>query len=167
MTRAIPTAVRPRTDTDMDHTIQHSPNGSGHEQSEVNVRTIVVSLAFLLLGAFLSAIITVGIFRYLHNTYKPDEAAKQAQPQIPPEPRIEVAPAEQIQTLRAHEDHILTSYSWVDQKSGTVRVPIDRAIDMLAQKGLPAHDYMSDILAGRRPPPPQAAKAQAGGNAGK
>jgi len=151
----------------MDHTIQHSPNGSGHEQSEVNVRTIVVSLAFLLLGAFLSAIIVVGIFRYLNDTYKPDVSAKQAQPQIPPEPRIEVAPAEQIQTLRAHEDHVLTSYSWVDQKSGTVRVPIDRAIDMLAQKGLPAHDYLGDILAGRKPAPPQAAKSQAGGDAGK
>ena len=145
----------------MDHTIQHSPNGTGHEQTEVNVRTIVVSLAFLLLGAILAAIVTIGIFRYLHDTYKPDVAAKEAQPQIPPEPRIEVAPAEQIQALHAHEDHVLTSYSWVDQKSGTVRVPIDRAIDMLAQKGLPAHDYMSDILGGRKPP------SQAGGDAGK
>jgi hypothetical protein len=152
----------------MDHTIQHSPNGSGHEQTEVNVRTIVVSLAFLLLGAILAAIVTEGIFRYLHDTYKPDEAAKQAQPQIPPEPRIEVAPAEQIQALRAREDHVLTRYAWVDQKSGTVRVPIDRAIDMLAQKGLPAHDYLGDILAGRKPPAqPQAAKPQAGRNAGK
>jgi hypothetical protein len=164
MTRAIPTAV-PRTDIDMDHTIQHNPNGTGHEQTEVNVRTIVVSLAFLLLGAILAAIVTIGIFRYLHDTYKPDVAAKEAQPQIPPEPRIEVAPAEQIQALRAHEDHVLTSYSWVDQKSGTVRVPIDRAIDMLAQKGLPSHDYMSDILAGRKPTPQPQAKAQ--GNAGR
>jgi hypothetical protein len=164
MTRAIPTAG-PRTDIDMDHTIQHSPNGTGHEQTEVNVRTIVVSLAFLLLGAILAAIVTIGIFRYLHDTYKPDVAAKEAQPQIPPEPRIEVAPAEQIQALRAHEDHVLTSYSWVDQKSGTVRVPIDRAIDMLAQKGLPSHDYMSDILAGRKPTPQPQAKAQ--GNAGR
>jgi len=148
----------------MDHTLQHSPNGAGHEQSEVSVRTIVVSLAFLLLGAFLAAIIAVGIFRYFHNTYRPDEAAKQALPQVPPEPRLEVAPAEQIQTLRAHEDHVLTTYSWVDQKSGSVRVPIDRAIDMLAQKGLPSHDYLADILAGRKPP---AGKAQTSGDAGK
>ena len=168
MTRAIPTAARPRTDTDMDHTIEHSPNGSGHEQSEVNVRTIVVSLAFLLLGAFLAAIVTVGIFRYLHDTYKPDVSAKEAQPQIPPEPRLEVVPAEQIQALRAHEDHVLTSYALVDPKSGTVRVPIDRAIDMLAQKGLPSHDYLGDILGGKKPPQQsQAAQPQAGGNASK
>jgi hypothetical protein len=154
----------------MDHTIQHSPNGSGHEETEVNVRTIVVSLAFLLLGALLAAIVVIGIFRYLNDTYKPDVSAKQAQPQIPPEPRIEVAPYEQIQNLRAHEDHVLNSYSWVDQKSGTVRVPIDRAIDMLAQKGLPSHDYLGDILAGRKPPmPPQQPEgkaAAAGRNAG-
>ena len=168
MTRAILTAARPRTDIDMDHTIQHSPNGTGHEQTEVNVRTIVVSLAFLLLGAFLAAVVTVGIFRYLHDTYKPDVAAKQAQPQIPPEPRLEVVPSEQIQTLRAHEDHVLTTYAVVDQTSGTVRVPIDRAIDMLVQKGLPSHDYLGDVLAGRKlANRAQAANSQAGGNAGK
>ena len=35
-----------------------------------------------------------------------------------------------------------------------MRVPIDRAIDMLAQKGLPSHNYLDDILAGRKPPVP-------------
>ena len=145
----------------MEHTIEHSPNGSGHEQREVSVRTIVVSLVFLLLGAFLASVVTVGIFRYLHDTYQPDVAAKQALSQIPPEPRLEVAPAVQLQILQAHEDHVLSTYSWVDQKAGTVRVPIDRAIDMLAAKGLPSHDYLGDILAGRKPPvaPPPAVAA--------
>jgi hypothetical protein len=39
----------------------------------------------------------------------------------------------------------------VDKQGGTVRVPIDRAIDMLAAKGLPSHNYLDDILAGRKP----------------
>ncbi len=149
-------------------TLEHSPNGSGHEQREVNVRTIVVSLAFLLLGAFLSAVIIIGVFRYLNDTYKPDVSAREAPVQIPPEPRLEVNPSVQIKELRAHEDHVLSTYSWVDQKTGTVRVPIDKAIDLLAAKGLPSHDYLADILAGRKPPmpppPPPAPKAQANGN---
>jgi len=145
----------------MEHTIQHSPNGNaGHEQSEVSVRTIVISLAFLLVGAMLGAIIAVGVFRYLHQTYRPDVAATQEIPQVPPQPRLQVIPSEEIQALHAREDHVLSTYSWVDKNSGTVRVPIDKAIDMLAQKGLPSHDYMSDITAGKQPPQPQTAKGQ-------
>jgi hypothetical protein len=148
----------------MDHSASHSHNGAGHETTEVNVKTIVVSLAFLAVGTFLVCMLVVGIFRFFNSTYHPDVSAQQSQPQVPPEPRLEVAPARQIIDLRAREDHILSTYSWIDKNAGTVRVPIDRAIDMLAQKGLPAHDYMGDIEAGRKPAP---GKAQGSTNAGK
>jgi len=147
----------------MDHSVPHSPNGTGHETQEVNVKTIVVSLGFLAIGTFLVCVLVVGIFKYFTNTYQPEVSAKQSQAQVPPEPRLEVVPSRQIMDLRKLEDHVLTSYSWVDQKSGTVRVPIDRAIDMLAQKGLPHRDYMAEIESGRRSP----AKAQGSTNAGK
>jgi len=140
------------TDTDMEHTVHHSPNGAGHEQSEVSVRLIVVSLGFLAIGTALVFILVVGIFRYFYDTNKTADALRQGV--VPPEPRIEVAPYEQLQRLRVQEDHILNSYAWVDQKAGTVRVPIDRAIDMLAAKGLPSHNYLDDIMAGRKPPAP-------------
>ena len=44
---------------------------------------------------------------------------------------------EALKQLRATEDAILTTYGWVDRKGGIVRIPIDRAIDLLAQRGLP------------------------------
>ena len=139
----------------MEHSIAHTSNGAGpgHEEREVKVRTIIVSLAFLALGTFIVFVLVVGIFRYLHATVGA-ETAQPAVQQLPPEPRVEVAPYQQLQTLRAHEDHVLGSYAWVDQKAGTVRVPIDRAIDMVAQKGLASHNYLDDILAGRKPPMP-------------
>jgi len=142
----------------MDHSVEHIPNGSpGHEEREVDVRTIVVSLAALLVGAMLVALLTIGIFRYFHAANKVDQTAKENPQQIPPEPRVEERPYEQLISVRAREERILNSYAWVDKKEGTVRVPISNAIDMLAQKGLPSHDYMGDILAGRKPPmPPKA-----------
>jgi hypothetical protein len=149
----------------MEHTVHHSPNGAGHEQSEVSVRLIVVSLAFLAVATFLVLLLVVGIFRYFYASYSTAEAARLSQPVIPPEPRIEVAPYEQLQQLRAREDHILNSYAYVDKDSGVVRVPIDRAIDMLSAKGLPSHNYLDDILAGRKPPPP-AKQAEAGAKQG-
>jgi len=139
----------------MAHTVEHSPNGAGHEQSEVSVRLIVISLAFLAVFTFLVCVLVVGIFNYLHAEYHTEEAARQARPVIPPEPRIEVEPFRQLQTLHAQEDHILSTYAWVDKNAGVVRVPIDRAIDMLAQKGLSSHNYLEDIQAGRKPPAPK------------
>jgi hypothetical protein len=146
----------------MEHTVHHSPNGAGHEQSEVSVRLIVVSLAFLAVATFLVFLLVVGIFRYFYDTYSTEEATRLSRPVVPPEPRIEVAPWEQYQQLRVQEDHVLNSYAWIDKQNGVVRVPIDRAIDLLATKGLPSHNYLDDILAGRKSPAPAPEKAESG-----
>lgn len=133
----------------MEHTIHHSPNGAGHEHSEASVRLIVVSLGGLAIGVLIVFVLVVGIFRYFYDTDKTAESRRQGV--VPPEPRIEVAPYEEIIQMRAHEDHVLHSYAWVDKSTGTVRVPIDRAIDMLATKGVASHNYLDDILAGKKP----------------
>jgi hypothetical protein len=126
--------------------MDHSKNGSGHEQSEVSVRFIVVSLCVLLVGTFLVALLVIGIFKFFSNTYQTQEFAKQSQQQIPPQPRIEVEPWQQLLDVHAREDHVLSSYAWVDKQQGIVRIPIDQAMDALAKKGLPTHDYLPDIL---------------------
>ncbi|MBZ5609266.1 MAG: hypothetical protein LAP38_13465 [Acidobacteriia bacterium] len=138
----------------MEHASEHHTNGSGHELREVSVPFIVVSLVALLIGAFLSCLLTVGIFQFFHSTYRPDRAVSESPQVVPPEPRVEEKPFQQLLSERAREQHILNSYAVIDQKQGIVRVPIGRAIDMLAEKGLPSHDYLSDILAGKKAPAP-------------
>ena len=133
----------------MDHSTHSTPNGAGHEQSEVSVRFIVTSLAVLLVGTFLVALLVIGIFQFFSHTYQTQESAKQAQQQIPPEPRIEVEPFKQLIDVHAREDHVLNSYAWVDKNQGIVRIPISQAMDELAKKGLPTHDYLQDIMAGK------------------
>ena len=140
----------------MDHAHEnHTPdnhNGeAGHETREVSVPFVFVSLSALIFGAFLASLLAVGIFQFFKNTYHPDEAAKASQQVIPPAPRIDSHPAQELQSIRSREDHILSSYAVIDRQQGIVRVPIDRAIDMLAQKGLPTHNYLDDIQAGRKP----------------
>jgi hypothetical protein len=155
-----------RTDTNMDHPSEHQTNGVGHETREVSVPFIFASLTALIIGAFLAALLAVGIFQFFKATYKPDEKAKESIQQVPPEPRIEEYPAEQLQGIRSREDHILSSYALIDKDHGIVRVPIDKAIDMLAEKGLPSHNYLDDINAGKKPAaPPPAAKPQGSNNA--
>jgi hypothetical protein len=38
------------------------------------------------------------------------------------------------------ENKRLTTYGWVDPKSGVVRIPVDQAMKLLAERGLPARD---------------------------
>jgi hypothetical protein len=40
--------------------------------------------------------------------------------------------------MRAAEDAALDSYGWVDKDAGIVRIPVDRAMEILAKKGLPS-----------------------------
>jgi hypothetical protein len=55
-----------------------------------------------------------------------------------PTPRVQTDDGNQdVADLHAREDLLLSNYSWVDQSKGTVRIPIDEAMELIAQRGLP------------------------------
>jgi hypothetical protein len=56
---------------------------------------------------------------------------------LPPEPRLQVSAPKDLEQYKAAQDEILNSYGWVDQQAGIVRIPIDKAMDILVQKGFP------------------------------
>jgi len=56
---------------------------------------------------------------------------------LPPEPRLQVNGPQDLAAMREAEDRVLTQYAWVDPDHGIIRIPIDRAIGLLAQEGLP------------------------------
>jgi hypothetical protein len=56
-----------------------------------------------------------------------------------PTPRVQEDDGNQdVADLHAREDLLLSNYTWVDESKGTVRIPIDRAMELIAQRGLPA-----------------------------
>jgi hypothetical protein len=56
----------------------------------------------------------------------------------PPEPRLEVSPPKDLMELRAREEAILTGWGWTDKEKGLARIPVARAADIIAEKGLPS-----------------------------
>jgi hypothetical protein len=50
-----------------------------------------------------------------------------------------------LQQLREAESAKLNSYGWIDKSTGVVRIPIDRAMDLLAQRGLLARGTSNEI----------------------
>jgi hypothetical protein len=55
-----------------------------------------------------------------------------------PTPRVQLDDGnEDVSELHAREDLLLDNYTWVDQSKGKVRIPIERAMELIAQRGLP------------------------------
>ena len=54
-----------------------------------------------------------------------------------PEPRLESDERTEINSFRMHEEEHLGSYGWIDRKAGTAYIPIERAMQLVAQRGLP------------------------------
>jgi len=55
-----------------------------------------------------------------------------------PEPRLQVDAPNELRQMRAAEEATLNSYGWVDKEAGVVKIPVERAMEILAKKGLPA-----------------------------
>jgi hypothetical protein len=113
-----------------------------HEESDVNVRAI---LGFG--GGLLAIGVAIQLMMWLLFNFYTKEAAlaprtfplsAEHQQQLPPEPRLQVHPQEDLQRLRAQEDAMLHGYSWVDKGSGLARIPIEDAMKIVVQRGLPA-----------------------------
>src|SRR6266852_8571123 len=54
-----------------------------------------------------------------------------------PQPRLEKDERLEINDFRLEEEKMLNSYGWVDEKAGMVHIPIERAMQLVAQRGLP------------------------------
>ena len=76
---------------------------------------------------------------------------------IPPsEPRLEVAPANDFQSLRSTQEADLNSYGWVNQNAGIVHIPIDKAMGIIAERGLPLESANTGQPGQTANPAPQA-----------
>ena len=56
---------------------------------------------------------------------------------LPPTPRLQITPSTDLKDIREQEHALLSTYGWVEKDKGVVRIPIDRAMDLLAERGLP------------------------------
>jgi hypothetical protein len=51
---------------------------------------------------------------------------------------LQAAPSAELDAWRAHEAELQSSYGWVDATRGIVRLPIERALELTLERGLPA-----------------------------
>ena len=125
----------------------------GHEPTSVSLKGYV-----LFVGVFIGAALVIHLivwwtmigFASLEPGVEEDRAqsplARSVRHPVPPQPWLQPSPAqgdsprqpwEDTTAFTAQENRILDSYGTVDEKAGIVRIPIQRAMQILAQRGLP------------------------------
>ena len=138
---------------------QQQGNG-GYERQDLGAKGVLYFLLGLLVAGILVYFVVSGLFAFLQKqsdsqqtvvnplvTNAPADTRK-----LPaeysgnyeeylkknfPAPQLEINERNQLNDIRLKEEQTLSTYDYVDHKAGAVRIPIDRAMDLMAQRGLP------------------------------
>jgi hypothetical protein len=122
-----------------------------HETTDVHVWAVGKFGVALALLCIASLGLLFAVFRYFQIRENTAEV-KQIDPvRTFPQPQLQTTPALDLKAIRDAEDRMLATYGWVDREKGIVRIPIERAIDLLAQRGLPARQAPPAASAAKTP----------------
>jgi len=119
----------------------------GYEKSDADVKVVVQFLAGLAVLLVVAMFLMTGLYDFLE--FKFGRTNTELSPlvdtlQIPPDPRLQANPAEELVLVQGWEEELLNSYQWVDEDTGTFRIPIDRAMEIVSETGLPAKENDED-----------------------
>jgi hypothetical protein len=146
---------------------QAAGNG-GYERQDIGAAGVLYFLLGLFVAGVLVYFVVNGLYAFLQKQSDAQQAplnplvtkASEDTRHIPkgypestfPSPKLEEDERGQLNGVRLKEEQTLSTYDYIDQKAGTVRIPIDRAMDLVVQRGLPVRSQAAPA----GPPPAQA-----------
>lgn len=151
----------------MNHPIEPDNNPTvAHEHTDADSYAITrfgIALAFLIVVAQLLLWWLFDHFSAREARLSPHVPAivRMEAPRLPPEPRLQgnapldLNPRLDLKKMRQDEDAFLNHYGWIDPDRGIVHVPIDKALDIIAQTGLPKFKPTEPAGATHASPSPQ------------
>ena len=137
-------------------------SGPGHETSDLKPRTILI----FGIGLSVTILICLAIANWMFHYFAAVQTASSpplsplARQEAPPGPHLQARAPEDLRKFRAEEDATLNSYGWVNQQAGIVRIPIDRAMQLLVQRDLPTSGPPAGPAVGEKPLPAPSQKGQ-------
>lgn len=142
---------------------------TGRFDREINLKGIVWSGVALLIVAVVVHFLIWGLLRGFDRMddrrdvrLSPIETAN-PQPQDFPLPRLQTTPEQDLRLIREEEDRLIGRAGWVNREQGTMRVPLDVAIDVIAARGVDP-GVVGGGAAPASPEPPAAGAAENQGN---
>jgi hypothetical protein len=142
----------------------HDDGFVGHEETDADIGPLIRFAIFLTVFTLVAAAITVGFYRFLDSREQAANAPRYpmtvgVERPRPPAPRLQTYPFDDVKAFRKQEAELLEHYTWVDKNAGTVRIPVSRAMELLAERGLPYREAVSSgteaASSGAKAPPPQ------------
>lgn len=129
-----------------EHDLEYGPNppGAKYEHTDIDPAVGYKFGLWLAVATLISFGIVYGTFWFFEGRARAANAAAVKYPlaagqhREPPLPRLQTQPFKDVYMLRQAEAAKLTSYGWVDKDGGVAHIPIDRAIEVMLQKGFPA-----------------------------
>ncbi len=120
------------------------------EHSDIDNRGTFIAV----ISTFIGMWIVVGLLYFLFAYFVHRRAELSPAPlpiaihgnPLPPYPRLQSAPARDLKTFRARQDWELSHYYWIDKSKGTVAIPIERAIEILAARGIPPQKQPPNLV---------------------
>lgn len=109
------------------------------EPSDIHPKWVAYFFAGL---AALGLFVFIGnwlLFRVLYRTSEQRKYVRslvQSESPLPPEPRLQLSPEADNREYLQHEREVLNEYGWVDPQKEVARIPIDRAMDLLIERGV-------------------------------
>ena len=121
----------------------HNAREKGYEDYHLNIGPVLIATAAIVAVAILSFIAMWAMFHGLEQAsiYLSDDPPPMAAHQEPHRgPLIQAVPPAELAQVRAETQRTLTEYGWVDRDAGVVYLPIERAIDLTVERGLPVRE---------------------------
>ena len=121
-------------------------NQSGYEKRDISLPTILTWVTFLFIFVIVSSVIAYGAYIFLSPKNLTDPAAismNGVEPQEPPSPQLQAYPKTEMRDFRVLENKAVTSYGKYRGAEIRYRIPIDRAVELTAERGFPKTETMS------------------------
>jgi hypothetical protein len=137
-----------------EHDIEYGPNppGAKYEHTDIDPAIGYKFGLWLLVAMILSFGIVYGAFWFFERQERSANAQAMKYPlavgqhKEPPAPNLQTQPFRDVYQLRQAENEKLSSYGWVDKDGGVARIPIDRAMEVMLQKGFASRPAGGDAL---------------------
>ena len=120
-----------------------TPAGSTYEHTDASVGVIVKFLLWLAISAVvihigLGLIYAILIDRALETGEQRYPLAATQGERLPPMPRLQQFPRNELYDFRRGEQEFLEGYGWMNKEAGIVHIPIEEAMRLTVERGLPS-----------------------------
>jgi hypothetical protein len=145
----------------MDKPNNASATTPGYETRDANAGGAFKFLVALGIVLVVTGLVCWGLFRFF-SAHDVNQAASDSPfadtRQLPLGPQLQVNPREDWLKFREEQEKSLETYAWENRSAGTVRVPIEEAMDLLVKKGLPVQGTPQAQPAGSKKQAPEGGK---------